>query len=786
MGKLESFLAPLKRHYSSLSTNVRLVGWAAIISVILMLTGQTAPIEYMAIKYSSDLRATEATIDTVVVGIDDKTTDALGSFPIKRRYYAEMIDQLMKAGARRVFINFSFSTASDPEDDALLAEAMKRYPGKINVSASLNLNMTGSKDQEGGSLSRRDPLPLFRRNASVFDASIMRSDLGVVTELPFATVAKSDVQNVPSLSAKLWGGVIPAQRSYRVDFATRPESILTISGIDVIQRNYTRTMVQGKDIIIAPTSWSLGENVTYPGHLSLQPVIYTHIAGAETLKRGMPLDIGWFPFWSIALFCAYQLAKIRSAWLIFGGTLILTAAGFVSMLFLNGRLVFVDVGPAAVILLFTCGLSIRARQRAYFENKSYSNHISGLPNLAALQQLQGELRGNVVVTKIHNFTEILSVLNSDDERDLVEQIARRLSYATGSAPLHQGDEGIFAWVCDAEKPVVTADELDAMFILFRSPIRLKDRSVDLNLTFGVDADEGRSIGNRLASALTAADEAKKAGERWKFVNMVDRDDLEWRISLLGQLDDAIDKGEVWVAYQPKFDLRTNGISGAEALVRWRHPERGDIPPGDFIPLAESQGRIEKLTYFVLDEAVQRIKSVSTIAPSFCVSVNISPRLLAHPWLCGQILQILQEHNVCAAQLTLEITETAMLSGNKAVDDGLVALRDAGVNISIDDYGTGYSTLEYFRAIPATEIKIDRSFIALIEHSHSDRLMVHSTIQLAHAMSRNVVAEGVESVEQMDLLKEMGCDEVQGYFTGKPQKFNMLIDSYLPQEQKMVG
>lgn len=772
------------RRYRALSGQVRLVAWAAFISLLLALTGQAAPFDYIAMKYSSSFRSVPADGSIVVVGIDDKTTDALGAFPIKRRYYADMIDRLADAGARHIYINLNFSAPSDPEDDILFAEALKRHKGKVSFAAGLD--QAAIMNHVDGGTTRRQPLPQFRNYAEIFDSFNTRSEMGTVTHLPFRTRGSGEQEaDVASLSAKLADSYLTSSMLYRIDFVMRPDTVPVVSALDVVDGQDLKS-VQGKDAIIVPTSWSLGEYMTYPGYDEQVAAIYMHIAGAETLKKGIPDDLGWFPMWAVMLFLIWRLSKIRSAWLIVGSAVLLVAAMFAATLLLNSKLIFVDVAPAFLMLFFATIFLVRARQRAYLEQRSFENHVSGLPNLAALQQLSDGQRGNLVAAKIHNFAEIYSVLNNEEERELVEQIARRLSYTTGNAALHQGDEGIFAWVCEGEKANISADELDGMFTLFRSPIRLKDRTVDLNLTFGVDADQGRSISNRLGSALSAADDAKKSGERWKFVNGTDRDDLEWRISLLGQLDAAIDKGQVWVAYQPKFDLTTNRISGAEALVRWRHPERGDIPPSDFIPLAEAQDRVEKLTYFVLNDAIHSMKSVSHIAPGFNVSVNISPRLLCNPRLFQQIMAMLQDHRVDAGRLTLEITETAMLSGNKAVEDGLQALRDAGVHISIDDYGTGYSTLEYFRAIPATEIKIDRSFIALIEHSHSDRLMVHSTIQLAHAMRRNVIAEGVESVEQMDLLKEMGCDEVQGYFTGKPQQFNMLIVNYLPQHRAFAS
>lgn len=762
------------RFYRTLSANVKLLAWAVVISLGLTFTGQTAPLDYIAIKYSAIVRAKPASGDIVVVGIDEKTTDKLGTFPIKRQYYAQMIDQLAAKGARRIFINLTFESQSTRSDDIALEKALERHKGKVSFAVAM-------KENEGR-ISVREPLSQFSQYSEIFDPNTNRSILGMTSHLPFFTQANDQI--VPSLSAKLADSRIISEDKYQIDFALRPETIPTISVNDILSGKFSN--IAGKDVVIAPTSQSFGDHEMYPSSPIRIPAINIHIAGAETLKRGTPVDLGWAAPWFFALLVSTILVRLRSTLHILSAAIASCATLFAVILIINDRLIFLDAGPAIALLIIVTGLLVRLRQRHYLEQKSYSNPVSGLPTLAALRLLPNDQKGNVVVTKVHNYAEIHSVLNNVDELELVGQVARRLAYATGSAILHQGDEGIFVWVCGDEKPAMNNEELDGLFTLFRNPIRLLERTIDLNVTFGIDADEGRSLSNRLGSALTAADDARKAGQRWKFVNFADRDDREWRLSLLGELDDAIDGGQVWVAYQPKFDLKTNSIAGAEALVRWRHPVRGEIPPNDFIPLAESQDRIEKLTYFVLNEAIMQMASITKIAPDFTISVNISPRILMSGSLCKRVLTMLKAHHVDASRLTLEITETAMLADNAKVDKCLEALRDAGVHISIDDYGTGYSTLEYFRAIPATEIKIDRSFIALIEHSNSDRLMVHSTIQLAHAMNRYVVAEGVESTEQMNLLKEMGCDQVQGYFTGKPQHFNALVANFLPEEKRAIG
>jgi len=288
----------------------------------------------------------------------------------------------------------------------------------------------------------------------------------------------------------------------------------------------------------------------------------------------------------------------------------------------------------------------------------------------------------------------------------------------------------------------------------------------------VEVGSGRSIANRLASALVAAEEAAHDGLKWKYHDPESLENASWKLSMLSQLDEAIDRGEVWVAYQPKLDLATRRIIGAEALARWTHPEKGPIAASEFVAAAEQSNRIGKLTDFVLAEAVAAAAQINRRGVAFDIAVNLSARLLTDKGFTLRLAALLARHRLAAQHLTLELTETAALTGAEGLEM-ITRLRELGVNISIDDYGTGLSTLDYLKKIPATEIKIDQSFVKGVADNRSDRLMVQSTIGLVHSLGRRVVAEGVEHRDILDLLVEMECDVAQGFAVGRPMSFESL-------------
>jgi EAL domain-containing protein (putative c-di-GMP-specific phosphodiesterase class I) len=522
----------------------------------------------------------------------------------------------------------------------------------------------------------------------------------------------------------------------------------------------------GKDVLIGVASEVLGDRYFIPGY-GRGYGVFVHAIGAETLKQGRPDEIGWIPGFLIGLLAAAGVL-LRKRFLeqlsifVVGFGLLLVLPGF-----MEARLVFADATPGLFVLIdVACVLGWR-RYRA----RGYVNPVSDLPNLTALRINQEGRKQALVAARVLNYEEILAALPPNSERQLVEQIAARLKVGAPNRVLYQGDAGIFAWYEQPHQPF--GNHLEALYALFRNPARVAGLSMDVTISFGVEVGSGRSSANRLASALVAADEAAHDGLKWKYHDPETLEDASWKLSMLSQLDEAIDRGEVWVAYQPKLDIGARRITGAEALARWTHPEKGPIAASEFVAAAEQHNRIGKLTDFVLEKAVAAAAQINKRGIVFEIAVNLSARLLTDKGFTLRLSAMLARHGLAAHHLTLELTETAALTGSGQGLEMIARLRDLGVNIAIDDYGTGLSTLDYLKKIPANEIKIDQSFVKGMVDNRSDRLMVQSTIGLAHSLGRKVVAEGVEHRDILDLLVEMGCDIAQGFAVGRPMSLDSL-------------
>ena len=735
----------------------KLLLWTAVAGLIFGIIGAGEFFEDCLRVARNGLHMHRASGDIVVVKIDDPSLRKYGNWPWPRRYHGELVDRLSAAGAKRIFFDINFSYPSDSANDWAFARALKRA-GSVTLASRFKVGPSEGKKLEA------QPLPEFTKYARQASLSVEYNYQNAVWRIPYAVTIRN--QLVPSFATALANRAGAEGSEFPVDYSIELTSIPTISAGAVLSGRVRPELLAGKDVLIGTDSDVIGDRYFVPGY-GRAGGVFVHAIGAETLKHGRPLDLGWFiPFLFALGTTAFAATRKRLAarYAALGAP---TLGLLVVPIFLETRLIFLDITPALfVVLTVTMALAWRR-----FRVRGLVNPVSNLPNLNALRANSDGRKQALIAARILNYEEIAATLPENSERQLVEQIVSRLTVGAPQRTLYQGDSGIFAWFEQPTSPF--ANHLDALYSLFRNPARIAGAPLDLTIAFGVELGSGRSLDNRLASALVAAEEAAHDGLKWKYHDPDTLEDASWKLSMLSQLDSAIDEGQVWVAYQPKLELATNRIVGAEALARWTHPEKGPIAATEFVAAAEQHNRIGKLTDFVLERAVGAAAQINKRGIDFGIAVNLSARLLTDKGFTLRLSALLARHGLAPDRLTLELTETAALTGNGEGVDMIARLRDLGVRISIDDYGTGLSTLEYLKKIPANEIKIDQSFVKGMVDNRSDRLMVQSTIGLAHSLDRKVVAEGVEQREILELLIEMGCDIAQGFAVGRPMSLESL-------------
>jgi EAL domain-containing protein (putative c-di-GMP-specific phosphodiesterase class I)/CHASE2 domain-containing sensor protein len=748
-----------KRHKSTSENSPwKLLLWTAIAGLVFGLIGFGEVAEDWLRVARNGFHKHKASGDIVLVLIDDKALRAISNWPWPRREDGRLIDRVADSGAKRIFLDVNLSFPSTPAEDSALARSIARA-GRVSLFARSKVGTVESTKHIDGR-----PLPIFAAHSRLALATFKYNYQNAIWRLPWA--ANIAGQKVPSFASALANVDGSAEETFPIDYSIEVDTIPIYSALDVLDGRVSRKELAGKDVLVGTGSEILNDNFFIPGY-GRGFGVQVHALGGETLKNGRPVDLGW----GLSLFFGIAAAALAATRKSIIPRISVFAAGFAILLVVPGiletRLIFADVTPGIFVMLLVGGVLTWRRYRV----RGLINPVSNLPNLDALRMNRQGRGQALIAARVLNYEEIVATLPPNGERQLVEQIVSRLRVGAPDRVLFQGDGGIFAWFEEAKAPF--GNHLDALYSLFRNPARIAKMPIDLTIAFGVEIGSSRSLANRLASALVAADEAAHDGLKWKYHDPDSLQDASWKLSMLSQLDDAIDRGEVWVAYQPKIELQTRRIIGAEALARWTHPEKGPIAASEFVAAAEQHDRIGKLTDFVLEKAVAAAASLNKRCSEFGIAVNLSARLLSDKGFTLRVSALLARHRLAPEHLTLELTETAALAGSGEGLEMIASLRELGIRISIDDYGTGLSTLDYLKKIPANEIKIDQSFVKAMIDNRSDRLMVQSTIGLAHSLGRQVVAEGVEQTEILDLLVTLGCDIAQGYAIGRPMSLESL-------------
>ena len=413
--------------------------------------------------------------------------------------------------------------------------------------------------------------------------------------------------------------------------------------------------------------------------------------------------------------------------------------------------------------------------------------LTGLPNRALFndrleQAIKTSKRGDhtptILLMDLDRFKDVNDSLGHHVGDLLLQEIAQRcvaaLARESDTVARLGGDE--FAVLLPtgdlAGAQVIARKILSAV----EQPMLLEGQQVAVGGSIGIAScpEHGEEAHTLLRHADTAMYAAKRSNGGFAVYDPR-YDQQSQHLSLMSELRHAVANDELTLYYQPAVDLATGGVSHVEALVRWIHPDRGVIPPDEFIPYAERTGYIRSITQWVITKVLLQLADWRSKGVTTTVSVNISARDLANPELLAMFNSLVDEHNTWLQWLALEITETAIMDDAAHAQGVLQFLSDIGMRLSIDDFGTGYSSLSYLKKLPVDELKIDKSFVINMATDRDDASIVRSTIDLGHNMGLKVVAEGVENEAAWEMLKAWGCDLAQGYYISAPLRSDELVE-----------
>lgn len=726
---------------------------AAMTAFLVSLSGLGLGIERGLHNIRDMMRQRPATGRLVFVEIDAKSLDALDQWPWPRHYYADAITALRRAGAQAIAFDVDFSSHSNAADDAAFADAIDASSVPVALAT---FRQSASEGDER--IVENLPLAALRRHAQLASVNIYADDDGLVRSFPYGTVTAGVAR--PSIAAFLASAPGRSDQVFPIDGSIDPATVPRVSFVDLVRGKIAPGALAGRAVLIGASAIEMGDRYATSVH-GVLPGALVQLLAAETLLQGsMPSDHGAaLPLILLLLFI--PLATRARAY--HRGAVLVSCALALLLLPLaseSTKLGSFDIVPALMGLLAVAATLLALSMIESLREARLTDNDTGLPNRGALLRALPQ-RGTMIALRIANHNEVLGVLGLAGAAELVSRVAERLSVASA---IYRVEDAVLAWVDENDDDDHAMGVVDAAAAMLRLPFTVAGRPLELSVGFGLaEIGDGKAIGR----AILAADHAVARGIRCERYDDVIADESDWRLSIATELDRAMAAGEIWNAYQPKLDMGGERVFAAEALVRWRHPVRGDIAPDSFIPALEDNGRIADLTLHVLDTALRDRAEWAAAGFDLDVAVNISALLPAEPGFIERLQQVFACHPGAAGGLTLEVTESAAMADPDRAIAALERLSALGIKLSIDDYGTGQSTLSYLKRLPAREIKIDKSFVSALETSRSDQAMVRSTIDLAHELGFTVVAEGVETEGSYELLRSFGCDAVQGWFIGHP-------------------
>lgn len=445
--------------------------------------------------------------------------------------------------------------------------------------------------------------------------------------------------------------------------------------------------------------------------------------------------------------------------------------------------VFSENNVAGVYAIFK---DIRRDKQLELEMKRlmYRDELTLLPNKRCFHEilerklLEGKqcgLKMAVIMVDLDQFRDINDSLGFQVGDHLLIEIAQRLVSLLGNCAVARFEKDEFAILLQQFDRIRDVRvKVEEIFSLFVKAIPFREQEIVVSPSIGIslfpkDGEQSDALVHKAKVALKWS--KKQGGNSFCFYSREFERKMMDRFNLTGDLRRAIEREELVLHYQPMVDVRTGEITALEALVRWNHPAKGEIPPIYFIPIAEENGLIESLSNWVLRTACMQAKQIKCkTSPFLRVAVNLSAKQFQNKNLPNTVRQILLDTGLDATNLELEITESTVMKNTKHTIKILQELREMGIQISIDDFGTGYSSLSYLKRFPISNLKIDKSFIRNIEERTETVAIVKAIITMAQQLNLSVTAEGVETIDELSFLREQNCNTYQGFLIAKPMSF----------------
>jgi len=755
-------------------------------------SGALQPVDNQLAAWRAGLVQRAPSGSLVVVEIDSQSLRAAHEWPWSRARFAQAITNLRRAGAGLVAVDVDFTARSDAASDAALGAAIDAEPGSIVLPTFV---------QPGGL--ENAPLASLSRNAVVASVNIPIDTDGRARR--YARGFHHHGHYHQSLAAAVANARYGDESSFLIDYGVRLDEIYRLSFDDVYRGRFPAELVRGRTILIGATALELGDEFSTPVRPGVTGV-YVHALAAESLVQGRalnelnPLITLLMAFGVFAILWPGR-AQPRAWGQKHAVMLALLIAGPVLVQALAPLSLNLSIAVFAQAVCFFAAVQTELARRTALVTQEREEALrfaalhdpeTNLPNRRAmLQKLREALDsadGHVVIAiamGVERFAMLRAAIGYTHANTVITRLAGSITQQRHASEIFHLSTAIIGMVVVAES--------EAAFRQMSAPaltgpghtLDVDGQEIEIDVRVGVSmaADGAATADQLLEQAAIALDHARMLKRRLIEFNTETFPDPRVQLALTSDIVRGLERGDFSLVYQAKADARTGACVGGEALIRWRHPELGDVEPDRFIAAAEETGAIDDLSRWVLRQALRAQAEMRSVGIDVPLSINLSGRLLVDGGFCAAAIDAVEE---AAANLCIEITETAIISDPQAAMASIAGFRAAGMKISIDDYGAGLSSLSYLKQIAADELKLDKSLIGDIRSTERDRLILRSTIDLAHSLGMQVVAEGVEDDATHAVLVALGCDTVQGYLISKPIALGDFIARFAPRRDARIA
>lgn len=751
------------------------------------------------LRFASDEQPTSEAF--AFIDVDPKSLEAVGVWPWPRRIHAEVLTRLLDLGADTVAFDIDFSTASNPEDDAIFERALADAGGYAVLAGFRQL------DAYGGDLGFTLPLDRFARYADLAFVNVATDSTGTVRKAPIAIPLNSNL--IPSLPVMLAGVPVRVdRREFVIDYAVDPATIPRISVAKLLDGSVDPALIAGRKVVVGASALELRDVMMTPKHGAL-PGAMIQLMAAESVRQGRMLlapqlaeTLALFAVLAILLVAlGPALATVPGLAAAIGGAILLEAVAF-RLQAVEGILLDTAGPQLALVLCVGMALALEAFEKRRLLREAARQRTEALERLAhlaiydpltdaltrqgfieRLADLERDGRPIALITiGLDRFERINGALGYAVGDLVLKEIAGRLGQLQPAALGRIASENFAVALRDTGIPVAALAR--TMMAALQSPMRVAGHEVMVSCHAGhllwrpeTDDIEPAALIRRVEIAKSLAASSARVPELGFEGSMEERVTASRRLELA--LRDAIRNGHLGVGVQGQFDLETGRLVGGEALARWQDAQLGAVSPAQFVPLAEDTGLAVPLGAQIMMRACGRAKRL----PSGCrIAVNVSPTQFELDDIPALVAQALEASDLSPDRLDIEITESVLLAATDSIIKSLHKIRDLGVGIALDDFGTGFSSLAYLTSMPITKLKIDQSFVRELPGDTRSATVVAAILDLSRKLGLTVVAEGIETEEQAKWLRRNGCDIGQGYFFHRPE----LIDDFIGTANRLLA